>query len=139
MKTWSYGINSLYRTAVIDLRTGPWWAFALERASEGCCDLTPVPPLPNIKLKLRDSDDIELNGGLPWTTWRQWYGDLSQLFHIFVSVPVFNFCQSRIRCKMVESDYDKLKEMFYEEDKKFWDEEMDIITDRRDPISERTE
>jgi hypothetical protein len=99
MKTWSYGINSLYRTASIDLQTGPWWAFVLERAVEWCCDLAPAIPLPKAKMKLRDPEDIELNGGHPWTTWKEWYGDLSQLFHGFVHMPVFNFCQRRIRCR----------------------------------------
>jgi len=33
-------------------------------------------------------------------------------------------------------DYDRAKEMFYEEDKKFWDEERELIKDQPDPISE---
>ena len=139
MKTWSYGINSLYRTASIDLQTGPWWVFALERAVGWCCDLAPAIPLPDAKMRLRDQEDIELNGGSPWTTWKEWYGDLSQLFHGFVHMPVFNFCQNRIQSRIAGLDYDKAKEMFYEEDKKFWDEEQDMIKDHQyDPVSERS-
>ena len=126
MKTWSYGINSLYKTASIDLRTGSWWLFALERTAEFCCDIIPSIPLPNAKKRLREQGDIELNGGNPWTTWKEWYGDLSQLFHCFVHVPIFDFCQKRIKCKFIELDYDKVKEMFYQEDKKFWDEEINL-------------
>ena len=136
MKTWSYGINSLYRTAFIDLQTGPWWVFVLERAIEWCCDLALAIPLPNIKIRLKDPEDIELNGSDPWTTWKEWYGDLGQLFHSFVHMPVYDFCQRRIESKMVESDYDKVKEMFYEEDKKFWDDETDLIKDQLDPIAQ---
>ena len=126
MKTWSYGINSLYKTASIDLRTGPWCLFALERTAEFCCDIIPSIPLPNAKKRLRDQEDIELNGGNPWTTWKEWYGDLSQLFHCFVHVPIFDFCQKRIKCKFIELDYDKVKEMFYQADKRFWDEEINL-------------
>ena len=139
MKTWSYGINSLYKTASIDLQIGPWWVFALERAVGWCCDLAPAIPLPDAKMRLRDQEDIELSGGSPWTTWKEWYGDLSQLFHGFVHMPVFNFYQSRIQSRIVGLDYDKAKEMFYEEDKKFWDEEQDMIKDHQyDPVSERS-
>ncbi|MBU4374550.1 MAG: hypothetical protein KJ714_08990 [Euryarchaeota archaeon] len=126
MKTWSYGINSLYKTASIDLRTGPWWVFTLERTAELCCDMIPSIPLPDAKKRLRDQEDIELNGGNPWTTRKAWYGDLSQLFHCFVHVPIFDFCQKRIKCKFIELDYDKVKKMFYQEDKRFWDEEMNL-------------
>jgi len=38
----------------------------------------------------------------------------------------------------VELDYDRAKEMFYEEDKKFWDEEQALIKDQHDLISERS-
>ena len=124
MKTWSYGINSLYKTASIDLRAGPWWVFALERTAELCCDMVPTIPLPSAKKRLRDQEDIELNGGNPWTTWKEWYGDFSQLFHCFVHIPIFNFCERIVQSRIVELDYDKVKEMFYEEDKRFWDEEM---------------
>ena len=75
-------------------------------------------------LRVRDQKDIELNGGNPWTTWKEWYGDLSQFFHCFVHIPIFNFCERIVQSRIVELDYDKIKEMFYEEDKRFWDEEM---------------
>ena len=139
MKTWSYGINSLHRTASLDLQTGPWWVYALEWAVGWCCDLAPSIPLPDAKMRLRDQGDIELNSGHPWTTWKEWYGDLSQLFHCFVHMPVFDFCQRRIQSRIVWLDYDKAKEMFYKEDKKFWDEEQDLIEDQPlDPVSERS-
>jgi hypothetical protein len=138
MKTWSYGINSLYKTASIDLQTGPWWVFALGRTAELCCDLAPSIPLPGAKKRLKDQEDIELNGGNPWTTWKEWYGDLSQLFHCFVHIPIFNFCERRIQSRNVELGYDKVKEMFYEEDKSFWEEEQALTQDlQHDPVSER--
>ncbi|GAH89079.1 unnamed protein product, partial [marine sediment metagenome] len=36
----------------------------------------------------------------------------------------FYFCRKRIRCKSIETDYSKAKEMFYGEDKEFWDKEI---------------
>jgi len=86
----------------------------------------PSIPLPNVKIRLKNREDIEFNEDSEWTTWREWYGDLSQLFHCSVHMPIFDFCQSRIRCKFIEIDYDKSKEMFYEEDKEFWDGEREI-------------
>ena len=129
MKSWNYGINSLYKTASIDLRTGSWWIFYLGRTVEFCCDLVLPIPLPTVKKRLTDQEDIEQNAGNHWTTWKEWYGDFSQLFHCFVHMPVFNFCERMIQTKNVEIDYDKLKEMFYEEDKAFWDEEMNLFQD----------
>lgn len=127
MTTWTYGINSLYKTACIDLQEGPWWAFELERVIEWCCDCMPAVSLPKVKLRLKEPADIEMNDDKTWTTLNDWYGDLSQLFHCFVHMPVFNYCQRRIRSRIVEMDYDKAKEMFYEEDKAFWDEEQELI------------
>ena len=100
--------------------------------------MAPSIPLPDAKMRLRDQGDIELNSGHPWTTWKEWYGDLSQLFHCFVHMPVFDFCQRRIKSRIVELDYDKAKEMFYEEDKKFWDEAQELINDQqgRDIVEE---
>ena len=127
MKSWSYAINSLYKTASIELRSGSGWVFCLGRAAEFCCDVVPPIRLPSTKKRLTDQEDIELNDGNPWTTWRDWYGDLSQLFHCLVHVPVFSFCERMIRTRSVETDYDKLEKMFYEEDREFWDKEIGLF------------
>ncbi len=124
MKNWSYGINSIYKKANIYLEQAPWWVFTIDRIVEFLCNLSPPIPLPKIKMRLKDREDIELNGGGNWTTLRDWYGDLSQVFHCFVHMPVFDFCQKRIKCKSTEIDYARAKRMFYEEDKKFWDKEI---------------
>ena len=124
MKNWSYGINSIYKKANIYLEEASWWVFLVNRIVEFLCDLTPSISLPKIKMRLKSREDIEFNGGSDWTTLRDWYGDLSQVFHCFVHMPVFYFCQKRIRCKSIEIDYSKAKEMFYGEDKEFWDKEI---------------
>ena len=127
MKTWSYGINTIYKKANIYLEEASWWVFALDRTIEFLCDLIPPLSLPKIKIRLKDREDIEFNGRSEWTTWREWHGDLNQLFHCFVHMPIFDFCQKRIRCKFIEIHYDKAKNIFYEEDKKFWDNESKIL------------
>jgi len=124
MKSWSYGTNSIYKKANIYLEEAFWWVFAVDRIAEFLCDLIPSIPLPKIKMRLKDREDIEFNGGSNWTTLRDWYGDLSQVFHCFVHMPVFDFCQKRIRCKSIEIGYNRAREMFYEGDKEFWDEEI---------------
>lgn len=124
MKTWDYGINSIYKKASIYLEEASWWVFVADRMVEFLCDLVPPVPLPKIKMRLKDREDIEFNEGNERTTLRNWYGDLRQAFHCFVHMPVFNFCQKRIRCKSIEIDYDRAKEMFYEKDKEFWDKEI---------------
>lgn len=126
MKSWSYGINSLYKQASIYLEQAPLCVFAAERVAEFLCDLMPPIPLPNIKKRLKHRADIDINGGEEWTTWQEWYGDLSQVFHCFVHVPIFDFCQKRIKGKVLEIDYQRAKDMFYEEDKEFWDRETEM-------------
>jgi hypothetical protein len=74
------------------------------------------------KLNPKDAEEIEFNDGSKWATLQDWYGDTSQFFHLHVHLPIFNFCQSRIKFKSIEIDYDRAREMFYESDKKFWDE-----------------
>jgi len=91
MRTWSYGINSLYKKASIWLDEGPWWVFLLDKIVEFLCEIVPPIRFPNIKLRLKNKEDIDFYGG-EWTTWRDWYGDLSEFFHITVHEPVFKFC-----------------------------------------------
>ena len=121
MKSWGYGINSVYKEANLYLEEAPWWVFATDRIAESLCDLIPPIPLPKRKRRLKNKEDIEFNGGSEWTTLRDWYGDLSQVFHCFAHIPVFDFCQKRIKRKFIEISYDRAKEMFYEQDKEFWD------------------
>lgn len=63
MKRWSYGINSIYKKASIYLEEAPWWIFALDRSIEFLCDLMPSIPLPNVKIRLKNREDIEFNEG----------------------------------------------------------------------------
>ena len=121
MRNWHYSINGYYKTAHISLETAPWHIFAIGRISEFICDIIPPIPLPNIRFRLRDKFSIEGNE-YEWTTAREWWGDLNDLFHDMIHDPIFKFCCDRIDVKDIDIDYEKLKEMFYKEDKDFWDE-----------------
>ncbi len=124
MKSWSYGVNSIYKKANIYLEEAPWWIFWIDRIAEFLCDFVPPISLPRMKVRLRSREDIEFNGGDEWTTLGDWYGDLRQVFHCFVHMSIFDFCQKRIRSKSMEIEYNRARRMFYEEDKKFWDKEI---------------
>jgi len=123
MRKWGYGINSIHRTAHIHIEESSRWVFAIDRTIEWLCGIIPHIRFPKVKMRLKDAEDIEFNDGSKWTTLQDWYGDTSQFFHLRVHVPVFNFCYGKIKCKSIEIDYDQAREMFYESDKKFWDEE----------------
>jgi hypothetical protein len=99
MRSWGYSVNSLYKKATIYLEEASWWVFVVDNIVEFLCDLTPSIPLPKIKIRLKNREDIEFNEGNKLTTLRDWYGDLRQLFHCFMHMPVFYFCQKKIKSK----------------------------------------
>ncbi|MBA7632578.1 hypothetical protein ES703_40126 [subsurface metagenome] len=121
MKSWSYGVNSLYKTANIFLDEAPFYIFFLDWLVESLCELIPAIPLPRIKIRLRNPGEIEDNDGKEWTTLDEWYGDLSQAFHLFVHMPVFDFCGARTDSRAISVGYKKLRKIFRERDKEYWD------------------
>jgi hypothetical protein len=121
MKVWGYGINSYHKTAQIHVEEAAWWVFALENSIEFICDIMPSIPFPNVKLRLRDPEDIEINES-EWTTWKDWYGDLNQYIHLFVHCPVLEYCNKKMKSQSVDITYEKAREMFYDSDRKFFDQ-----------------
>ena len=127
MKKWDYGINSYHKTAQIHVDEAAWWVFALDNLIEFICDIMPSIPFPKVKLRLRDPEDIEINES-EWTTWKDWYGDLNQHFHLFVHCPVFEYCNKKMKSQSVDITYEKAREMFYDSDRKFF-ERAEVIGD----------
>ena len=123
MRKWGYGINSIHRTAHIYVEESSWWVFAIDRIIEWLCGIIPPIRFTKVRMRLKDAEDIAFNDGSEWTTLQDWYGDISQVFHLLVHIPMFNLCYSKIKSKSIEIDYDRAREMFYEGDKRFWDEE----------------
>ena len=72
-------------------------------------------------MRLKDPDDIEFNES-EWTTWKEWYGDLNQWFHLFAHCPVFEYCNKKMKSQSVDITYEKAREMFYDSDRKFFDQ-----------------
>ncbi|MCX6735808.1 MAG: hypothetical protein NTZ13_01875 [Candidatus Parcubacteria bacterium] len=116
MKSWHYGINSLYKTGHIIREEAPWYIFAIDRVSIWFCDHFPPIPFPSVSMKDDDGEE---------TTWKEYYGDARALFHIKVCMPIFEWVESKKKTVSVDVPYDILKEKFYETDKKFFDEEAE--------------
>lgn len=123
MKRWGYGINSYHKTAHIFCEVAPFYIFWLEDIVQNICGyFIPAIPFPKIPLRLKD-DEMEDNDGKRWTTWKDWYGDLSQWFCGHVDMPVFNFCTKCQKHYSVGVPYQKLRKSFYEMGKDFFDKE----------------
>jgi len=125
MRNWSYGINGLHKSASINLEEAPFYMFILKEIFDFIDSLILPIPLPKIKMKLKDLGDIEANGE-EWTTWHDWYGDLSQLFWVYVYDPFFQWYNKKIDEKVIDIPYRKLRKLFYAVDKKFWDKQEEI-------------
>ena len=126
MRRYSYGINSVHKTAHINIEFGKWYIFLFLDLIERFCFIIPPLPLPPLPLKLRDGDSIEFNDGEQWTTLRNWCGDLRSTFCVMVHMPIVDYCYRKLKMKFVSIDYNKAKEIFYEFDKKFWDEQESL-------------
>ena len=123
MRKWGYGINSCRRTASIYVEEAPFGIFALEWLFDNLCWLIPSISLPSIPIRLWDKESIEFNDDQKWTTLGDWWGDLNQLFHGLIHTPISNYCwRKRTFNRVVVADYDKLRDIFYEKDRKLWDE-----------------
>ncbi len=117
MKNWSYGINSLYKTGHVFLEEAPWYVFAIARAVEWTCDHMPAIPLPDRAIKDDDGEE---------TTLKDYYGELNHLWHAKVHDPVFQWAEKQKRMTTIEMSYEKVKELFYKSDSKFFDDHEKI-------------
>lgn len=124
MKDWTYGINSLpqFKSGHIVLIEQPWWLAFIEWYIDNvigrfCC-LFHWINLPKW-LYITDKDD-----GKKYS-WYEWWGDVGALWHLYVFCPCFYwYCDhpKRIEYK-VEIGSDKLKEILYSNDPKYFDDE----------------
>lgn len=114
MKTFYIGYNNYWKTAHISFDTVPTGLYYLEMFVMWLCSKIPSIPLPNIKIKLKYSDDdidfTENNDGR--TTLKEWYGDTQQLFHLYICSPVFYFVNKHTKSIGIDFPYDFLKEQF---------------------------
>lgn len=123
MKSWGYGINSYHKTTSVYLEEGHWWLFFIRAFGDFICEHTPCIPLPSIKFKLVDKEDIKFNGGNNWTTLKEWYSSLNDIVHLFIHEPILDLFWKKIKETDIEIPYSKLRKLFYEVDKEWWDEQ----------------
>jgi len=89
MRRWSIGINSYHKTASYLLSEAPWYIFGLEDCVQLVCDILQSIPI--------------INWRMPWEI--DW--SLADLFHCYVDMPIFTFCEDRTTCWCSTIDYDE--------------------------------
>lgn len=113
VQRWFVGFNDYWFTASIHLEETPMGLCFLEWLVGWICHSIPAIKLPKIRFRLKDKNEwdwAESNDG--WTDLREWYGDLSQLWHIFVCVPVNNLAWKRTETKVIDLPFNFAREKF---------------------------
>lgn len=126
MRYWSYAINSYYKTATIYLEEASMFILFLERMVEFLCDIFSVVGLPHIPWVLFDKTSIEFNSGERKIYLDEWHGTLGSVFCMLIHSPVISFCDKYKKRIGYEADYNEVKKLFYNENKKFFDEHEEI-------------
>jgi hypothetical protein len=122
MRIIDYGINSYYKKCSLNVDFASSWIFALEKLIEFICGYLILPiPLPKIKIIREDER----------TTVKEYYGDLQQFFHLYVHNPIYEYCCRQTYSKSIELDYEATREVFYDKDKKFWDDEEKLAEEMK--------
>jgi hypothetical protein len=119
--SWSNGVNPLpqFRYGTLYLREEPWWlalyGWGIDKLGYGCRLLHWIKLPRFIKFTDEDGERISL---------RDYYGDLGNIYHIYVFNPLFHWHELHHKSKTwdVEVGYDKVKELFGERDAKFFAE-----------------
>lgn len=123
MRRWFIGFNNYWFTSSVFLEEIPMGLCFLEWLVAWVCYFIPPIKLPKIRFRLRNKEDWDFIGSENgWTDLRAWYGDLSQLWHAFVCIPVtdlvwkytkmktinlpFNFTREKFPNEYVKSNYD---------------------------------
>jgi hypothetical protein len=119
--SWNYGTNSLpqVRQGTIYLREEPWWlalaGWIIDILTYGC-HLFHWIKLPTFLFFTRHGHRY---------SWREYYGDMGEIYHIYVSSPLFNWQIMHRKAKEyhIEIGYEKVKELFGERDAKLFAEQ----------------
>jgi hypothetical protein len=121
MKTtsWSFGGNALpqWRSGAIYLYDEPWWLafcgwFIWSILGSGC-NLLHWIAMPSFLKVTREGCEY---------TWRDYYGDVGQLWHIYVFDKAFQWHHAHPKHKeiVVELGYDRIKEIFGKHEPKYF-------------------
>jgi hypothetical protein len=113
MRTFSIGVNNYWHTASIVLDEVPAPLYYLERFIEFICDIIPPIPLPPIPIKLSDKYDADWTDNKDGrTNLKDWYGDIQQLFHLYVCTNAHNLVWKYTESTVINLPYQFLKERF---------------------------
>jgi len=129
-KRWSIGFNNYWFTSSIFLEEVPMGLCFLEWLVSWICYFIPSIKLPKIKFKLRDKEDwgfTENKDG--WTNLRGWYGDLHQLWHAFICIPVIDFVYKHTKTEIINLPFNFMQEKFSNE---YIDNDYDENDDKDD-------
>lgn len=116
MKTWYIGFNDWWFTASIHLVEVPVILHFLEQVVFFICSIIPSIPLPKIKFKLKDERGYEFtknNDG--WTDLNEWFGELDQLWHFFLCMPVSHLVYKHTKCTIIDVPFEFAIQMFPKE------------------------
>jgi len=127
MKTWSYSINSrpeLMRGS-IELEERPWW-LALAEWFAFWVDWRWLS-----KVKLPDWPQVAWKDADAPCSPREWWGDLGQMVFSYVTQPLFQWAYMHPRNRRTEVDlgYQRVREIFYTQDREFFDEHEAALDD----------
>jgi len=106
MRQWFIGTNDYWFTATIYLEETPWYLVIFNDLVMQICGFLGRLSIPLPK------------------KWREYYGDLGDVFHLFVCDPVSQYVWKKTEVKRISLPYFFLKERFPEEfEHSDWDEE----------------
>ena len=131
MKKWFYAVNTLHLTCSVYLEKAPWYVFFAEwlvDSSIFSCHYIPDIPLPNILPRKRDTikgcvcenRDIHCSGHENLYTLKEWFGDLSDWYHVSICSPIFNWAWKHTDTKFFNVAWEELKAQF-PEDKEYFE------------------
>ncbi len=99
MRDWNVGTNSYYKKADLILDEGPWYAFLTSDLIMLICSKIPPVPIPFGTLIKITRDDQK-------HTVTEYYGNIADLFHMFVCSPVTQWAFKKIKTiKQIPIDY----------------------------------
>jgi len=139
MKSWTYAVNSYYKTADIYVEILPRRLYYLEKIVEYFCCIRILkwikfPSFINYTYKNKD-------GSIEIYTLKEWWGDLGSWFHCVIHSPIFDYVYNSGRCKTfsLPADYELLKGKFKDIDKEYWERIIESEKeDEKDRIEENT-
>lgn len=135
MRRWSFQINSYHKTSNITLETLPVYVYLIELINDKVCGFisrylaVPFPDILPKKRLTKEDCGCKTENGCDFCnrklSLKDWYGDFGQFWHGYVCITIFDLCYKYKNKKEynLEIDYDKCKELFYEDNKLFFDEQ----------------